>query len=336
MAFFQIEAANQLLPIAPTTFQLLGLKERQDMQALLRNHSAAIDPEILIVAEEFGNWQESSRRVDLLGLDKKANLIVIELKRVEEGGHMELQALRYAAMLSTVDFPQVVEAYAKLLKQLGKDADAAERLLLDFLELTTAEEASISNTPRIILMAPSFSLEMTTAVLWLNERGLDIRCLAVIVYEVEKRRFLDVEQLIPLQSAADYMVRKRAKEVKAEKQAVARKDRTSWLSLLDNGTLNPGSILELIKLPKNILPLVPENERLAEVLAEPKGQVRWLTDGNTYYISGLCAVICEKFATGVMAPKYPFDGPAYWARQYERTSLAELARTQPLTSISGD
>ena len=55
--------------------------------------------ETLVISEEFGEWEESRRRIDLLGLDKDANLVVIELKRTEDG---ELQSIRYAAMVSTM------------------------------------------------------------------------------------------------------------------------------------------------------------------------------------------------------------------------------------------
>ncbi len=337
MAFFKIEAENKLVEVKPTTFVTLGLKERQDLQALLRNYAAAIDPEMLIIAEEFSNWQDSWRRVDLLGLDKNANLIVIELKRVEEGGHMELQAIRYAAMLSTVDFAQVTEAYAKLLEATGLDGNQAQQKLLDFLELPSVAEAAISSSPRIVLVAPSFSREITTTVLWLNERGLDIRCLAVVPYAIEGHHFLELEQLIPLPAAVDYTVQRRAKAAQAEKQAATKKERVSWTKLIDNGTLQPGDQLELVKLPLGLLAQVPESARRAQLVAEPKGQVRWLHDNNTYYLSKLCAVVCTKFAPDVLAEKYPFDGPSYWARHAgtDKTTLADLARNIPFAEAGG-
>ena len=46
-----------------------------------------IAPETLVISEEFGEWEDSRRRIDLLGLDKDARLVVIELKRTEDGGH---------------------------------------------------------------------------------------------------------------------------------------------------------------------------------------------------------------------------------------------------------
>jgi RecB family endonuclease NucS len=56
--------------------------------AIFREQVEIVAPDTLVVAEEFGEWEDSRRRIDLLGLDKDANLVVIELKRTEDGGHM--------------------------------------------------------------------------------------------------------------------------------------------------------------------------------------------------------------------------------------------------------
>src|SRR3546814_14859597 len=80
----------------------MQLQERRDLQRLLRENVAVIAPDTLVIAEEYGEWDDSRRRIDLLGIDRDANLVVIELKRTEDGGHMDLQAIRYAAMVSTM------------------------------------------------------------------------------------------------------------------------------------------------------------------------------------------------------------------------------------------
>jgi RecB family endonuclease NucS len=61
----------------------------------------------------------------LLALDRAGHLVVIELKRTDDGGHMELQALRYAAMVSSMGYEEVEAAYA------ADRARAAEDDLLD-------------------------------------------------------------------------------------------------------------------------------------------------------------------------------------------------------------
>ena len=36
-----------------------------------------IAPDTLVIAEEFGEWEDSRRRIDLLGIDKEGYFIVI-------------------------------------------------------------------------------------------------------------------------------------------------------------------------------------------------------------------------------------------------------------------
>jgi RecB family endonuclease NucS len=152
MPLYEIQQLDLTLrEIAPSTFSDLKIHERGHLQAMLRDTPGVIGPDLFVFAEEFSDWQESLRRVDLLALDKEANLVIIELKRVEEGGHMELQALRYAAMLSTVDFDGVVEAYEKMLAnpniadKRGHGPGQAREALLEFLSAT--DDVVISDTP---------------------------------------------------------------------------------------------------------------------------------------------------------------------------------------------
>jgi RecB family endonuclease NucS len=89
---------TQIRKIEETSFDEVGLKERCDLRRLLRAQIDVIAPGVLVIDEEFCEWEDSKRSIDLLALDNDAQLVAIELKRTENGGHMELQAVRYAAM----------------------------------------------------------------------------------------------------------------------------------------------------------------------------------------------------------------------------------------------
>lgn len=232
MALYEI-TADRFNKIAQTAFDLAGLRERVDLQRLLRKQIEVIAPDTLVIAEEFGEWDESKRRIDLLALDKDANLVVIELKRTDDGGHMELQAIRYAAMVSTMTFDRVVDAYSRFLGG-GCDPDQARKTVLDFLEWEEPDEELFGQDVRIILMAANFSKELTTAVMWLNERDLDIRCIRVIPYQDQGRTLIDVQQVIPLPEAAEYQIQLREKEQKGRKERSERYGirRRFWEGLL--------------------------------------------------------------------------------------------------------
>jgi RecB family endonuclease NucS len=111
--------SDGIAEIAKTTFDKAGLKERADLQRLLREKIEIIAPDTLVISEEFGDWEDSRRRIDLLGIDKAANLVVIELKRTDDGGHMELQAIRYASMVARMQFDQAVTLSASIYAALA-------------------------------------------------------------------------------------------------------------------------------------------------------------------------------------------------------------------------
>lgn len=74
---------DKIEKIQRTTFKKQGIRELQDLQNMLKTQIEILSPDTLVVAEEFSDWKDSRRRIDLLGIDKSANLVVIELKRTE-------------------------------------------------------------------------------------------------------------------------------------------------------------------------------------------------------------------------------------------------------------
>jgi hypothetical protein len=219
MAIYQIQN-DSLESVPQTTFAAAGIRERQDLQRFLRDRIEVISPDTLVIAEEFGEWEDSKRRIDLLGIDKSANLVVIELKRTEDGGVMELQAIRYAAMVSTLTFARAVEVFANYLKSRNDGRDA-EQLLLEFLEWDEAANDDFASDVRIVLASAEFSRELTSSVLWLADHGIDIRCVRIRPYIDRDRVLLDVQQVIPLPEAEDYQIRVREKrqEERVERQS---------------------------------------------------------------------------------------------------------------------
>lgn len=220
-------ASEGIRALSKTTFSLAQLQERRDLQRLLRANIAVVAPDTLVIAEEFGDWNESRRRIDLLGIDRAANLVVIELKRTEDGGHMELQALRYAAMVSTMTFEQAANVFGRYLTQIGRADMNARAELLDFLGWDEPDEDAFAQDVRIVLASAEFGRELTTSVLWLIERGIDIRCVRLQPYGLDGRVLVDVQQIIPLPEVAEYQIRVTEKK---RKEREARTDTRDWTS----------------------------------------------------------------------------------------------------------
>lgn len=221
MALYEVKP-DGLVAVAPTSFAAEGIRERGDIQRLLRESIDCLDSGLLVIAEEFGAWADSARRIDLLCVDTDARLVVVELKRSDDGGHMELQALRYAAMVSAMTFSQAVMALARHRNPAAPDETAAQAELLVFLRWDEPDEDKFGDKTRIILAAADFSRELTTTVLWLLDTyQLDIRCVRIKPYRLNDGRvMLDVQTLIPLPETADYQTKL------IEKQAAERREKS--------------------------------------------------------------------------------------------------------------
>ncbi|MBJ6980046.1 hypothetical protein [Luteimonas sp. MC1895] len=217
MPIFELEKAG-LRRLSSVSLASAQVHERRDLQRILREQSRELLDDVLIISEEFGDWDDSRRRIDLLGVGRDANLVVIELKRGDTGVHMELQAVRYAAMVSKMTFEQAVETYARHLPG-GADARAE---LLDFLGWVEPREDDFAQDVRIVLFSEDFSRELTSSILWLGEKGVDITCFRMRVYRLDDRLLVDFQQIIPLKEAEDYQVKVRNKQLVEQSERVAR------------------------------------------------------------------------------------------------------------------
>jgi hypothetical protein len=223
MALFQM-TPNSFKTLEKASFADLKVRERDDLQRLLRSQIQVLGDDLYVLTEEFGDWEDSRRRIDLLAIDKEANLVVIELKRTIDGGHMELQSLRYASMVSAMTFERAVQIHSGFLERLGDQANESQNRILAFLGWEEADEENFAPDVRIILVSEDFGKELTTAVLWLREREINIRCVRLTPYKDEERCLIDVQQIIPLPEVNDYQVQLRVKEQVGRRKRAERHD----------------------------------------------------------------------------------------------------------------
>ena len=208
---------KSLTGIDRTSFHEQGVLEA-DLQEALRQHPEFIEEGLFVIADAFSDWADSGREIDLLCIDSDRNLVIVELKR-GKGEHMELQTIRYAAMMTNSSTQRIVEGHRRYLAKWAIE-DSADERIRGHLDLEVGEEISIATKhPRIVLVSEDFNKEITTSVLWLNEMGLDIKCVRVRAYRHEGRLLLDIDQVIPLPEAEDYLVTARNREQEARASA---------------------------------------------------------------------------------------------------------------------
>lgn len=312
--FIYHDQLTEAQPLQELDLDKAGVAE-SELRDLLAKNLQALDTQLMVIAREYGSWEDSSRRIDVLAIEPTEDggrLVVVELKRTKYGGHAELQALRYAAMLSTFTFPDVVSAlwHERIKTDSQATREQAELDLLKFLGEPHADDVKLDSVPRIMLIAQDFSTEITTTVMWLREHAeLDISCHTVALYPYgENGKALHFDLLLPLPQQADYLVKVRTKniqEAQQQKATVQRQQRACTI-LETAGLLKINDPLELLVPPRPDM-VLDETERHAIYLGG--GKVRWLHDQLDYSsLSKLTGLICSQHGNPVKA----IQGTAHW------------------------
>lgn len=197
---------NRIEPLQQRKFSELGLRERSNLQEWIANHPVALGEELLIIQKEFAGFADTAERLDLLALDKRGNLVVIENKLDDSGRDVTWQALKYASYCSSLSKEQIRSIFQSYLDQHGTGVSAADRLA----EFFQAEYEELKLNPgvsqRIVLIAGHFRKEVTSTVLWLMNYNLHLQCFEATVYSLRDELFLSLEQIIPLRGAEEYII----------------------------------------------------------------------------------------------------------------------------------
>ena len=212
---FRIDrASNSISRIEKASFSDLSFTERSHLQEWIAAAPECLGEELLIIQKEFDGFDETRERLDLLALDKRGRLIVIENKLDDTGRDVVWQALKYASYCSTLKSGQIAEIYGRYLQASRSEAEAA---ILEFLDEESFDEVVLNkgNEQRIFLIAANFRKEVTATSLWLLNHGIDIRCFRVTPYQLGGEALLNFEQIIPPPEAADYMIGMSEKEAEA-------------------------------------------------------------------------------------------------------------------------
>lgn len=281
-----IDGQRNARHLVPITMADLGWQERGDIQRWIRAHPDFLGTGLLLIAEEFADWEGARGRVadrlDLLFLDEDGRLLVVELKRGLAPDRTESQALVYAAYCDELTTSDVAEQFARFH---GVTADEArERIVGHAAVLATDQPGKV----RVRLVAEDFPPSVTATVLFLRELGsggpesakLDIGCTKLTAYALpDGSHIVSAQPLIPIPETEDYLVRRRKRAADDESSREARtRAANATLTLLRARAIEPGT-----KLTVN-LDWFSANDQVAlrELLAaEPEwGQITWTGEEN--------------------------------------------------------
>ena len=200
--------------VVPTTrLSDLDLHERQHLQEWILSHPQVLGANVEIIASEYADWQDAAGtriadRLDILGVDGDGRLVVAELKRDEAPHTINMQAINYAAMVSRLSAQDVAEMYVARRQRIGSPIEL--EAALDWLQTVKLATTETLKQPRIVLVATSFPVAVTSSAVWLNEQGVDLTLVRFRPYQLATGQVVVAfSQLFPVPDVEDFTVGRR-------------------------------------------------------------------------------------------------------------------------------
>jgi alkylated DNA nucleotide flippase Atl1 len=304
-----------------------GLREREHLQEWILANPDIIGEDILVITSEFDRWlpnavSRSNRairdRLDILGLDATGQLVVAELKRDRAADTVEMQAIKYAAMVSQFTPDLLAQAFATHLSAQGEPTAHADarRALED--HAGGALDLKVLRRPRIVLIAGEFLDTTTTSAVWLTQMGVEVDLVRYQAYRTPGGLVVTTSKIWPLDEAEDLVVRPEEREEVEETQRERRRSRSVVVRLVEAGLIQDGAPMRFAIVPsqlsgalrddvENWLAEDPQRGRATWVNSNPRC-LRWELDGSEHSASGLVVRIVEQ-ATG---QRINVTGPLWW------------------------
>ncbi|HOT58738.1 MAG TPA: DUF4268 domain-containing protein, partial [Spirochaetales bacterium] len=114
----------------------------------------------------------------------------------------------------------------------------AEENIVEFFNGKPFSEISLNeNDQRMILVSGKFRKEVTSTVMWMINHGIKVQCFKATPYEYNNQILLDMEQIIPVKEAEEYIIKmadktREEKEVKETNRGIEDLRKTFWTELL--------------------------------------------------------------------------------------------------------
>lgn len=245
---------NSLHSLQEVSFSSLGFTERYHLQEWLAQNPQALtresDDELLIIQKEFAGFDDTKERLDLLAIDKKGNLVIIENKLDDSGRDVVWQALKYAGYCANLRKEQIIEIFQRYLdKEQPDETRPAAEVMAEFLEYESLDEVLINQirTQRVMMVAANFRKEVTNTALWLMQFGIRAQCFKVTPYRFNDDVFVDIRQVIPTPEAESYMIGMAQKEAEEQSTSGEMKSRhhmrkAFWTQMLERLRHSPCSL----------------------------------------------------------------------------------------------
>ena len=171
MRLFTLDEKGKMIPYKEIKFK--DENRESDLETLLETNPEYFfeGSKILIIGRQITTNLNSF--MDLLGIDKTGNTVVVELKRNKTPRDTIAQLLEYASFVENLDYAQLNEIYQNYS---GEDI-SLEDYHQQYFQNESDEKVSFNKSSKLVIVAQEITKEIKQTAQFLRKKGLDIYCL---------------------------------------------------------------------------------------------------------------------------------------------------------------
>ncbi|MCU4750952.1 endonuclease NucS [Halobacteria archaeon AArc-curdl1] len=183
--------------LEPVSLKEEGFREDDLREWIINSPESILGEDFRLIGREV-SVKQIGDGIDLLAIDRDANVVAIELKRGALKPKVDFQGLKYAAYTSHWDYSKLRDQFEKFKStSWGKTLYGDEKTFTEVLDEFCNEDYTLNQDQRIVFVGESVRERLDIVLRWLSDRSIDISVIEFQLLKDGDRLYLDAEQTIP-------------------------------------------------------------------------------------------------------------------------------------------
>lgn len=139
------------------------------------------DEEVYIIGRQVTT--NLNKAIDLLGLDKRGNTVIVELKRGKTPRETVAQILEYVSFVEDLSYGQLEDIASQYTGDEGLNLTERHK---ESFKLHDDSAVAFNKAQRLVIIGQDISKEVEQTSLFLNKKGLELYCIAFKYFKSDK------------------------------------------------------------------------------------------------------------------------------------------------------
>ena len=169
-------------------YQKVNMKKEEGIEEFLEKYPEILGKDIFIIGRQV--ITDTGGRIDLMGMDKKGNLAIVEIKKGTSTRNVVSQILEYGVWAEKIQYDGLNKIAKD--KHLEGYPDLYQKFERDFHSIPDP----FNDYQRLYIVAEKIDEKIADVSRYLSEGGIDIKCMELNFYENGEQKIIQTNLVV--------------------------------------------------------------------------------------------------------------------------------------------